>query len=450
MSGVKFLAHSQLHEVLFHFLEGEDVLQYRAIHSMCDAVVQNYARTHLQDVLGQDLTPKDNCCPRSIHAGLLFLLLQNGEDIKQILTASPVGIRSISPQLVHEKRDSLFSKAVDIIIAATTPDLARNLICLDFGMTSKDVAEALIALVATPGNALVSLKASNKYGNISNDVIQLLANNCPQLQYLGISWTHIRDDSMKLFAMNCTQLIALDASNSLITDATIMAIAENCRQLQSLNVSKTRGRITDDSIKLVATSCLALRSLNVSATQGAISDVSIQAVAMNCRHLRSLNVGYTLAKVTDASIKLIAVNCPELRSLGLDFTYGRITDESIKLVAANCPQLQMLEVNNMYGEVTDESIKDIAEKCPKLQFLDVGNNERITDKSIAVVATNCHRLRFLDVAHTSVTEKSFKLLAARGLQLLSFHPIKETHSECWISRSAKIRDRQLEMEDYDS
>ena len=56
MSPLQFLAHSQLHEVLFSFLPVEDVLHYRCIHSACDALVVHYARDQLLDVVGQDVS----------------------------------------------------------------------------------------------------------------------------------------------------------------------------------------------------------------------------------------------------------------------------------------------------------------------------------------------------------------------------------------------------------
>ena len=54
MSELQFLAHSQLHEVLFAYLATADILRYRCVHSECDAVVIHFVETQLQDVLGQD------------------------------------------------------------------------------------------------------------------------------------------------------------------------------------------------------------------------------------------------------------------------------------------------------------------------------------------------------------------------------------------------------------
>ena len=63
------LAHPQLHEVLFMFLNADEVMWYRCIHSSCHEVVAHYAKDTLQDVVGQDLarTHHHSTAPRIEH-----------------------------------------------------------------------------------------------------------------------------------------------------------------------------------------------------------------------------------------------------------------------------------------------------------------------------------------------------------------------------------------------
>ena len=112
MTQLSFLAHGQLHEVLFDFLQTKDILDFRCIHSKCDAQVVLYAKTQLQDVVGQEVDHlplyHENgtvafYLKRTMDSVLMMLLLRCGEDIALVLTQSTGAVRFIGRRLFTGK-----------------------------------------------------------------------------------------------------------------------------------------------------------------------------------------------------------------------------------------------------------------------------------------------------------------------------------------------------------
>ena len=443
--GVDFLAHQQLHEVLFTFFEPEVALDYRCIHSACDALVAHYARTRLQDVVGQDLDTASGeqakAVPRTIDVCFLKLLVSRGENIEAVLANSEGGVRTISPKLFSGEPPASINSAVNLLCSVMTKELARGLRHVhlqegspfdcavadiihrvfmhlvgtsSFGLrslntTTTNISDSDITDLVHNCHQLQSINIENSDGKITDTTMKVLVTNCSQLRSLNISWTDgkITDEVLELLANNCRELRCLCFSKdsyllgtqSAITDTSMKLVAVNCRQLQSLDVSETRGSITDETVKLVATNCSLMQSLNVSGTRK-ITDTSIKLLAMNCFDLRSLDVSATEG-ITDESIQLVATNCRHLRVLNIAWCWGTITDKSIKLVATNCSELVSLDVSNTAGNITDKSITLIAASCPMLQSLSVSRTcGAITDASMKLVATHCLQLQSLDVSET--------------------------------------------------
>ena len=254
MSALAFLNHHQLHEVLFAFLPTRNILGLRCAHSMSADLVIHYAKTQLQDVMGQspDSLPSSPT-HRTMDAAFVQLLVRCGEGIAEVLKSAPCSVRCLSRSLF--RGDSTY---------------VRRVLCT----------------------------ALESFGS-------------PDLQVLDVGGTGVTDNVVGALALNCHQLQLLDVfyTDGKITDESIKAVAMNCPQLQSLNVFFTSGKITDESIKAVAMNCPQLQSLDVSGTDGKITDESIKAVAMNCAQLQSLDVSYTKGKISDDSLRQLATSC---------------------------------------------------------------------------------------------------------------------------------------------
>ena len=395
-----FLTHCQLHEELFSFLPTENILNIRCVAAEYDALVVNFTKSQVQDVLGQDLpTLSDlkNFVVRTIDAHLLRLLVVLGEDIGQVLLESPesVSVRSITRELIRGASAQTVRKAMPTICNAMTTlfqrvaedeigDEQKQLVIAKCGelrllslpyMSAAISRSCLLSLVSN-SHALESLNVEFR-GMDLEDVMKAVSANCHRLQSLNVAQTNIKLESIELVGSGCHQLRSLNVSSTrLITDEFSKVVAHCWPHLESLNVSFTEGRVTDETIKVIAASCPKLQLLKVAHTTK-ITDTSIQLVAASCRQLRELDVRNTIGNISDVSIKLEAENCVELQSLDVSQTKGFATDESINLVAINCPQLRSLDVRFTELKVTDKSMTLIAKNCQLLISL---NGEYLRDR----------------------------------------------------------------------
>ena len=376
MSQLHFLTHSQLHEVLFDFLDAKEILNYRSIHSTCDALVLHSARSQLQDVIGQDISLQSTdysigsmtgMVPRTIEAVLVTLLVRCGEDLGRLLSTSEAGAHSIGRQLLRGKSQRQVDKTLQLLCSVMTEDSVRTLVFIDASrLKAKDTSATpkhslFFHHITSRCSPLVSLSVRETRGIVTDDAMKLVAANCRQLRFLDVSWTYgaITDESMKSIATNCNELHSLHVANTkgVISDESISLLATHCRQLRVLDVSGTEGTITDESMTLLVANCVQLRSLDVSSTEGEITDATITLVATHCRHLLSLNVANNWGLISDASMKLVGVNCPQLQTLDVSNSNAAITDECITLLAANCLQLKSLNVRYSGCQITDASMK---------------------------------------------------------------------------------------------
>ena len=290
-TGIDFLAHKQLHEVLFDFLPEEEVLNYRRVHSACDTVVECWAQARIQDTLGQELPSTEwqepQTAPRTVDVCFLNLMKIRGRDLKDVIASLPGGVRSLSPKLLRGESKSV-SKSFKSICAAMTAESVLNLQHVDVSNTADDAIAALLRSVAASAKELQYLSASGTPFT-TDEIVKLVATNCTKLESLDVSWIDGR-----------------------IEEDSVMLLATNCAQLKSLNIGATGSEFTDNSIEHVATNCPQLESLDVSFTGGFITDASMKLLVAKCRQLRSLNINSTGTNVTDDTIKVLATSCPEL------------------------------------------------------------------------------------------------------------------------------------------
>ena len=348
MSNLAFVAHKQLHEVLFSFLPPQGVLDYRCVHTACDEVVSNYAVSQVQDVIGQDFKEQEQ--RRKLHSSLVKLLIKQGTDLGEILAASANGARSIGARLMHGSSKGV-TESLNAICRSMKEESVRTLLHADLSTTSTEVCTTFLARVAASASKLVYLSVNGHSTSNLDELMKLVAANCRELQVLDVNFTKdcVTDESMKLIAANCRKLRSLDVGFTIgITDESMKVVAENCHELERLALKFCRS-ITDESIKLIAANCRSLQVLDLADTHGAVTDESIKLVAVNCRKLALLDVRMTGGRVTDESIKLIAMNCPQLQVLSVSQNPRSITDASIKDVATHCHQLETLRVPTWSG-----------------------------------------------------------------------------------------------------
>ena len=310
MSRLDFVAHNQLHEVLFGYLKGDEILNYRAVHSACDAVVLCFARTQLQDVIGRkmasttlDEAPMTNVTNnivstvRTMDAVLVPLLVCCDEDIAEIITTAMGPPRSISHRLFHSDSDALKSKAVAAVCCSMAADWSSV-------------------------NRLRHFDVSWAFGKPSGNI--WYSQYPPESVFRPRAPRVMNDNAIMSFLPDCQGIRSLDVSNTygFITDASMKRVLESCTRLTSLNVSNTSGRISDDGMIFLMVGRQRLHSLNVSGTCGSISDASLMLIDFS--KLTHLDIGETDGAITDDGLKFVVLQTSNLKSLTVD---RWITDE---------------------------------------------------------------------------------------------------------------------------
>ena len=182
MTGLAFLAHKQLHEDIFSFLDPDAVLNHRTIHSECDAVVRRYAESRIQDVLGQELvasapteyqdigrthvlrrsheaarTEVDMASkPRTVDTSLVKL---NAQVLDRIIASSEAGVRNVCVELIRGAPCAV-NHVISLICRGMTPESTRQLHHLDVGGTAGAVPAEFLFMVSQNACNLASLSTA--------------------------------------------------------------------------------------------------------------------------------------------------------------------------------------------------------------------------------------------------------------------------------------------------
>jgi hypothetical protein len=105
-----------------------------------------------------------------------------------------------------------------------------------------------------------------------NDVgVAALAQGCPKLRHLRLSWRAIGDAGVVAVAEHCRSLTQLDLSNSTVADVGIVAVAKHCSQLVFLDITGTS--VTNVAVRAIATSLPLLLTLHLAKT--GVTDVCL-------------------------------------------------------------------------------------------------------------------------------------------------------------------------------
>lgn len=148
-----------------------------------------------------------------------------------------------------------------------------------------------------------------------------------------------------------------------LTDAAIIALANKCPNLTSLNLS-WRTQLTDAAITALANKCTKLTSLNLMLCYR-LTDAAITALPNKCPNLTSLNLA-DCTLLTDAAITALANQCHNLSSLDLTRCH-QITDAAILALANQCHNLTSLNLTDCY-QLTDAAIQTIQAQRPMLRI----------------------------------------------------------------------------------
>ena len=271
-SSLQFLAHNQLHEVLFPFLRDDDLAHYRSIHKVCDQVMLIYAVGQIKDVVGQELgtivhnsetdyslSKEESDSPRYLRAFLVKLLIARKYGIRSVLATCRGGVRTMSVKLLNGSPTAVHVAFHALCEAAATSTLVRSLRHVNVSGASGPGVAGFLQSVAQFSVQLESLDISGAASIVSSKLVKQAATNCPRLKSLNVQGTggRVTDDAMLAVAANCAELQHLNvrSSGGTITDKSMVPLLSNCSQLASVDVRDTEEKITPECLKLAPPHC---------------------------------------------------------------------------------------------------------------------------------------------------------------------------------------------------
>lgn len=229
-------------------------------------------------------------------------------------------------------------------------------------------------------------------GAVSNSTCRVVAQNCPALRFLNLSW--------------CAHM---DARG-------VQRIVDGCPRLEDLRVSEIRG-FDDEAVvlslfqtntlrRLVMNGCTSLtdRMLGVlmEGVNPEICPLTDRAVVPP-RKLRHLDLS-RCHHLTSAGVEKLAHNVPDLEGLQLGGCV-ELTDAALTRLLPTIPKLTHLDLEEV-PQLTNASLQALAESPCRaiLEHLSISSCENLGDSGMLPVVQACRNLRNIDMDNTRVSD----------------------------------------------
>ncbi len=191
-----------------------------------------------------------------------------------------------------------------------------------------------------------------KCDSVTDVGVIVLAQRCPFLCSLGLSFLPISDGALMQLTQLCPDIASLDLfGNKVVTDLGVLAIARNLKKLRHISITDCDS-LTDVSIEhLTRCNATTLQVLDASGLP-AVRVVVLQTLLTKCPNLHTLYLDCDL----DAYHADIVPHMCNLRTLVI---YALLSDSALCLIATHCKQLHKLGIYSIYKYVepttTDET-----------------------------------------------------------------------------------------------
>lgn len=170
----------------------------------------------------------------------------------------------------------------------------------------------------------------------SEEQIEKLANELPNISFLDLSWTKLTDKNMDILAAKLKNLTHLNVSMfTKLGSPGFKAIADNCTNLTSLDLSLSNAKGKD--IQYLASRLTNLKYLNV--LNCSFNPYHYSSLT-NLTKLVHLHISY----VSNFFLSEIATQFPDLKTL--EITFGSFDTADIQ---TNAAKLQRLTYLNLYS-----------------------------------------------------------------------------------------------------
>ncbi|KAM0286299.1 hypothetical protein ACHAQH_001030 [Verticillium albo-atrum] len=228
---------------------------------------------------------------------------------------------------------------------------------------------------------------------VTNMSCKIIAEACPQLQSLDVSWcTHMDARGVKAVVKGCAKLTDLRA--------------REIRGFDNLEVAEVLYR-TNNLERLILNGCADLddRALKMM-VQGEEPEIDIltDIPVVPRRKWRHLDLG-RCNRLTSRGVQALGHLTPELEGLQLSGCTA-LTDNALESILASTPRLTHLELEDL-AEITNALLSEHLAKAPcapHLEHLSFGYCEGLGDAGMLPVVKNCIRLQSIDLDNTRISD----------------------------------------------
>ncbi|KAL9945529.1 hypothetical protein D7B24_005833 [Verticillium nonalfalfae] len=228
---------------------------------------------------------------------------------------------------------------------------------------------------------------------VTNMACKIIAEACPQLQRLDVSWcTHMDARGIKAVVKGCAKLTDLRA--------------REIRGFDNLEVAEVLYR-TNNLERLILNGCADLddRALKVM-VQGEEPEIDIltDIPVVPRRKWRHLDLS-RCTRLTSRGVRALGHLTPDLEGLQLSGCTA-LTDTALETILASTPRLTHLELEDL-AELTNAFLSEHLAKAPcapHLEHLSLGYCEDLGDAGMLPVVKNCIRLQNIDLDNTRISD----------------------------------------------
>ncbi|KAI9783155.1 MAG: hypothetical protein M1816_001477 [Peltula sp. TS41687] len=227
---------------------------------------------------------------------------------------------------------------------------------------------------------------------VSNATCKIIAQHCPELKYLNVSW--------------CSNM---DARG-------VRRIVDGCPRLEDLRVSEIRG-FDDEAVmlslfninnlhRLVLNGCTSLvdKTLKIllEGVDPEICPLENRAL-VSPRRLRHLDLS-RCHQLTNAGVEKLAHNVPDLEGLQLAGCI-ELTDPALTVLLPTTPKLTHLDLEEL-PNLTNTTLQSLAESPCRLALahLSISSCENLGDPGMLPVIKACRSLQSIDMDNTRISD----------------------------------------------
>ncbi|KAL9603271.1 MAG: hypothetical protein Q9219_001293 [cf. Caloplaca sp. 3 TL-2023] len=225
---------------------------------------------------------------------------------------------------------------------------------------------------------------------------QAISDACRNLQYFSLEGCRIDRSSVQYFLLRNTRLVHINLCGvQAVNNSSMKTVAQGCPQLEYLDVSWCN-HVDTQGLHRVVESCPKLKELKASETRG-WHDKAFLLELFQRNSLERLVVAHS--DIDDEGLEVLfhgenpeidpltdRAIVPPRRFRHINFSRcHQLTDKGIKCLAHNVPRLAGLQVSHILS-LTDDGFKGLFESTPLLTHLDMEEIEDITNSTLQTLA----------------------------------------------------------------